>query len=45
MLGMGSTITEEDFMAIVKTPKLVLIGLVAQFMIMPLLGFWIDQIV
>jgi len=44
MLGMGSTITEEDFMAIVKTPKLVLIGLVAQFMIMPLLGFGLTKV-
>jgi BASS family bile acid:Na+ symporter len=44
MLGMGSTITEEDFMAIVKTPKLVLIGLVAQFMIMPLLGFGLTKL-
>jgi BASS family bile acid:Na+ symporter len=44
MLGMGSTITEEDFLAIVKTPKLVLIGLVAQFMIMPLLGFGLTKL-
>jgi BASS family bile acid:Na+ symporter len=44
MLGMGSTITEEDFMAIVKTPKFVLIGLVAQFMIMPLLGFGLTKV-
>ena len=44
MLGMGSTITEEDFMAIVKTPKLVVIGLVAQFMIMPLLGFGLTKV-
>jgi bile acid:Na+ symporter, BASS family len=44
MLGMGSTITEEDFMAIVKTPKLVIIGLVAQFMIMPLLGFGLTKV-
>lgn len=44
MLGMGSTITEEDFMAIVKTPKLVVIGLVAQFLIMPLLGFGLTKV-
>ena len=44
MLGMGSTITEEDFMAIVKTPKLVVIGLVAQFMIMPLMGFGLTKV-
>ncbi|MBP6620638.1 MAG: bile acid:sodium symporter family protein, partial [Leadbetterella sp.] len=44
MLGMGSTITTEDFVAIIKTPKLVLIGLVAQFMIMPLLGFGLTKL-
>lgn len=44
MLGMGSTITEEDFMAIVKTPKLVVIGLIAQFIIMPLLGFGLTKV-
>lgn len=44
MLGMGSTITTEDFVAIIKTPKLVLIGLVAQFMIMPFLGFGLTKL-
>jgi bile acid:Na+ symporter, BASS family len=44
MLGMGATISKEDFLAIVKTPKLVLIGIVAQFMIMPLLGFSLTKI-
>ena len=44
MLGMGSTITTEDFVAIIKTPKLVIIGLVAQFMIMPLLGFGLTKL-
>lgn len=43
MLGMGSTITESDFIAILKTPKLVGIGLIAQFMIMPLLGFGLTK--
>ncbi len=44
MLGTGSTITTKDFVAIIKTPKLVLIGLVAQFMIMPLLGFGLTKL-
>ncbi len=39
MFGMGTTITIDDFMGIVKTPKLVLIGVVLQFMIMPIWGF------
>ncbi len=44
MLGMGSTITTEDFVSVIKTPKLVLIGLLAQFMIMPLLGFGLTKL-
>jgi bile acid:Na+ symporter, BASS family len=39
MFGMGMTMTKEDFMSVIKTPKSVVIGLVCQFTIMPLLGF------
>jgi BASS family bile acid:Na+ symporter len=44
MFGMGTTITIEDFLGILKTPKLVLIGLGLQFLIMPLWGFGLTQI-
>jgi bile acid:Na+ symporter, BASS family len=44
MFGMGTTITIEDFLGILKTPKLVLIGLGLQFLIMPIWGFGLTQI-
>ncbi|WP_341226583.1 bile acid:sodium symporter family protein [uncultured Arcticibacterium sp.] len=44
MFGMGTTITIDDFLGILKTPKLVLIGLFLQFMIMPLWGFGLTQV-
>jgi BASS family bile acid:Na+ symporter len=40
MLGMGITLTVDDFKAVLKKPRAVLAGLVAQYLIMPLLG-WI----
>lgn len=39
MLGMGMTMSIEDFMGIIKTPKAVLVGLFCQFLIMPFWGF------
>lgn len=39
MFGMGTTMTFEDFIGVVKMPKAVIIGLVCQFTIMPFLGF------
>lgn len=39
MFGMGTTMTFEDFVGIIKTPKAVIIGLCCQFAIMPTLGF------
>jgi BASS family bile acid:Na+ symporter len=39
MLGMGMTMSLEDFMGIIKTPKAVLVGLFCQFLIMPFWGF------
>jgi bile acid:Na+ symporter, BASS family len=39
MFGMGTTLSVADFSRILKTPWAVLIGFVAQFLIMPLLGF------
>lgn len=39
MLGMGLTLTFDDFRAVGRMPKAVALGFVAQFTIMPLLGW------
>jgi BASS family bile acid:Na+ symporter len=39
MFGMGTTMTYDDFLGVIKMPKAVIVGLVCQFTIMPLLGF------
>ena len=39
MFGMGTEMSLNDFAGIIKTPKSVLIGVSAQFIIMPLVGF------
>lgn len=39
MFGMGTTMTFNDFLGIIKTPRAVIIGVSCQFAIMPLLGF------
>jgi bile acid:Na+ symporter, BASS family len=39
MFGMGTSMSLQDFMGVVKTPKGVLLGVVSHFIIMPLLGF------
>jgi BASS family bile acid:Na+ symporter len=39
MFGMGTSMSVRDFIAVVKTPKAVVIGVLAQFIIMPILGF------
>jgi len=41
MLGMGVTLTVNDFKAVTKMPKPVIVGVVAQYTIMPLLGWGI----
>jgi bile acid:Na+ symporter, BASS family len=38
MFGMGTSMSIRDFAGVVRTPKAVLIGVGAQFLIMPLLG-------
>lgn len=38
MFGMGTTMTFNDFVGIIKTPRAVIIGLCCQFCIMPFLG-------
>jgi BASS family bile acid:Na+ symporter len=39
MFGMGTSMSIDDFIGVVKMPKAVFIGVAAQFVIMPLLGF------
>ena len=39
MFGMGTEMSLNDFAGVIKTPKSVLIGVSAQFIIMPLVGF------
>lgn len=39
MLGMGMTMTVDDFKGVLQSPKAVLIGVVAQFVVMPALAF------
>lgn len=41
MFGMGTTMTTQDFLNVVKMPKAVIIGVFCQFFIMPFLGFTI----
>ena len=38
MFGMGTSMSIKDFAAVIKTPKGVFIGVVSQFMIMPVIG-------
>src|SRR6218665_3987678 len=44
MFGMGTTMTFEDFLGVIKMPKAVIIGLACHFIIMPLLGFSIANV-
>lgn len=39
MFGMGTSLSLRDFSEVIKSPKSVLIGVFAQFLIMPLIGF------
>ncbi|MBA4852756.1 bile acid:sodium symporter family protein [Emticicia sp. BO119] len=39
MFGMGTTMSYDDFLGVIKMPKAVIIGLICQFTIMPILGF------
>jgi len=39
MLGMGITLSTDDFRRVVKVPRPVAVGVAAQFLIMPLLGW------
>ena len=44
MLGMGMTLTLTDFSEILKHPKAVILGVVAQFIIMPLIAYALSMI-
>ncbi len=44
MFGMGVTMTVDDFKGVLKHPKAVLIGTVAQFSIMPLLAYGLAKL-
>ncbi len=44
MFGMGTTLSIKDFSAVLKMPKGVLIGLVAQFSMMPFIGWSLTKI-
>jgi BASS family bile acid:Na+ symporter len=39
MFGMGTTMSYDDFLGVIKMPKSVIVGLLCQFTIMPFLGF------
>lgn len=44
MFGMGTTLSVKDFGAVLKMPKGVIIGLVAQFSIMPVIGWSLTKL-
>lgn len=41
MFGMGTSMSVNDFYAVIKSPKGVFIGVASQFLIMPILGFFL----
>ncbi|CAH0994420.1 Pantothenate precursors transporter PanS [Emticicia aquatica] len=43
MFGMGTTMSYDDFIGVIKMPKAVVVGLICQFTIMPFLGFVIAK--
>ena len=44
MLGMGMTMTVDDFKGVLQSPKAVVIGVVAQFVVMPGLAYLLCQL-
>jgi len=44
MFGMGTAMSINDFLGVIKMPKGVLVGLICQFSIMPILGFTIAHL-
>ena len=44
MFGMGTSMSVNDFAGVIKTPKGVLIGVLSQFIIMPMMGFFLASV-
>lgn len=44
MLGMGITLSVDDFKKVLRMPKAVGCGFAAQYLIMPFLGWWVAQL-
>lgn len=44
MVGMGLTLTAQDFTRVARVPRPILLGLLGQFTIMPLLGYGIGRL-
>lgn len=44
MFGVGSVMTAEDFVGVAKMPKGVIVGLLAQFSIMPIVGYTLAKV-
>lgn len=44
MFGMGTSMSVKDFAAVIKTPKGVVIGVLSQFIIMPMMGFLLASV-
>ncbi|HEA29560.1 MAG TPA: bile acid:sodium symporter family protein [Leeuwenhoekiella sp.] len=44
MFGMGTTMSIKDFAVVFKAPKGVIIGVTAQLLVMPLMGYFLAQI-
>ena len=44
MLGMGMTMTLQDFKSVLQSPKAVMIGVLAQFIVMPGLAFFLCKL-
>ena len=44
MFGMGTSMSLQDFASIIKTPKGVVVGVLSQFIIMPLMGFTLASV-
>ncbi len=44
MFGMGTTMTKDDFLGIIQNPKGVYVGLLCQFLFMPLVGYSLTKI-
>ena len=45
MFGMGTSMSVQDFIGVVKMPKGVIIGVLSQFTIMPVIGFTLAYII